>query len=40
MFGILHLKPCFKIISNEIEGLRLKFGDMLLARGFSVSVVV
>jgi len=24
-FGILHLKPCFKIVSDEIEQLRLKF---------------
>jgi len=23
-FGILHVKPCFKIISDEIERLRLK----------------
>jgi len=32
-FGILflQLKPCFKIISDEIERLRLKFGQMLLA---------
>jgi len=37
-FGILHLK-CFKIVSDEIESLRLKFGHMLLAREFSVSVV-
>jgi len=38
-FGILHLKLCFKIVSDEIEWLRLKFGHMLLAREFSVSVV-
>jgi len=37
-FGILHLKPCFKTISDEIERLRLKFGH-LLAREFSVSLV-
>jgi len=35
-FGILHLKPCFKIVSDEIEWLRLKFGHMLLAREFYV----
>jgi len=29
---ILHLKPCFKIVSVEIERLTLKFGHMLLAR--------
>jgi len=23
---VLHLKPCFKIVSDEIEWLRLKFG--------------
>jgi len=30
-FGILHLKPCFKIVSDEIVWLRLKFGHMLLS---------
>jgi len=38
-FGILHLKLCFKIVSDEIEQLRLKFGHMLLSREFSVYVV-
>jgi len=38
-FGILHLKPCSKIVFDEIERLRLKFGHMLLVREFSVSVV-
>jgi len=31
-FSIFHLKPCFKIVSDEIERLRLKFGHVLLAR--------
>jgi len=39
-FDILQLKPCFKIDSDEIEWLRLFFRQMLLAREFSVSVVV
>jgi len=30
-FSILHLKSCFKFISDEIEQLRMKFGQMLLA---------
>jgi len=38
-FCILLLKPCFKIVSDEIERLRLQFGHMLLAQEFSVSVV-
>jgi len=39
-FGILQLKPCFKIVSDEIEWLRLFFRQMLLSREFSDSVVV
>jgi len=38
-FDILHLQPCFNIVSNEIERLRLKFGHMLLSREILVSVV-
>jgi len=38
-FGILLLKTCFKIVSDEIEQLRLKFGYMLLARDISVCMV-
>jgi len=38
-FSILHLKSCFKFIPDEIEQLRMKFGQMLLAREFLVSVV-
>jgi len=38
-FGILQLKPCFKIVSDEIEWLRLFFRKMLLSGEFSVSVV-
>ena len=30
-FGILHLKPCLQIVSDEIEQLRLKFGHILSA---------
>jgi len=30
-FGILHLKSCFKIVSDELERLSLKLGHMLLA---------
>jgi len=37
-FGILHLKPFFRFVSDEIKRLRLKFGHMLLSREFSVSV--
>jgi len=38
-FGILQLKPCFKIVSDEIEWLRLFFRHTLLSREFSVFVV-
>jgi len=31
-FSILHLKPCFKIVSERIGRLRLKFRHMLLTR--------
>jgi len=31
-FGILQLKPCFKIVPDEIEWLRLFFRQMLLSR--------
>jgi len=39
-FDILHLKPSFKIVSDEIERLRLKFWHKLLSQEFSFSVVV
>jgi len=38
-FGILQLKPCFKIVSDEIEWLSLFFRQMLLSREFLDSVV-
>jgi len=38
-FGILQLKPCFKIVSDEIEWLSLSFTQMLLSREFLDSVV-
>jgi len=37
-FGILQLKPCFKIVSGEIEWLRLFFRQILLSREFLESV--
>jgi len=39
-FSNLHLKPYFKVVSKEIERLKLQFGHMLLAQEISVSVAL
>jgi len=37
--SVFYTLACFKIVSDEIEWLRLKFGHMLLAGEFLVYVV-